>query len=202
MTHMRPQLELNFSKPTIVEYADRIISLESRMDANRDEQIALMREVGRIHWQGGWVGRDGRRLPNPMDRFVKAIKFDDTQCWNWPENRLTNCGYGIFGFDGGSVLAHRFSAQFTKGLRGPPFVVDHVCGNPRCVNPTHLEEVTQSENVKRGVVRAGPRESATHCKRGHPFDDENTYRLNGARWCRSCSSVRKLKWQRENRDRK
>jgi hypothetical protein len=198
----RRQLEFSFT-PTIYEYADRIIALEERLDACRDHQTYLMCEIGRIHWRGGWTGKDGRRLPNPMERFMSIVEFDDeTGCWNWPMHRVSNSGYGLFGFDGGIVLAHRFSAQFTKGLRGLPFVVDHLCSNPRCVNPSHLEEVTQSENVKRGIARAGPKERATHCKRGHPFDDNNTFRLTGARWCRTCATATKLRWQRANRDKK
>lgn len=193
------QLEFSF-KPTIYEYADQIIALEERLEACQDHQIYLMCEVGRLHWHDGWKGKDGRRLPNPMGRFMSIVQFDnETGCWNWPHHRVSSSGYGLFGFDGGTVLAHRFSAQFTREIRGVPYVIDHLCGNTRCVNPSHLEEVTQSENVKRGVERAGPKPAATHCKRGHPFSDENTYRLNGARWCRTCSSARKLKWQRENR---
>lgn len=194
-------------KPSIDDYADRLIVLEDRIEALHNEQIDLMREVGRIHWRDGWIGKDGRRLSNPMDRFVAAFRFEvDSGCWNWPENRLTDSGYGLFGFDGNSVLAHRWVMQFTKGLElwanGAPLVVDHLCSNKRCVHPAHLEEITQSENVKRGIDRAPPRERATHCKRGHPYSDDNTYQLNGSRWCRKCSSARKLAWQRKNRDKK
>lgn len=193
------QLELSF-KPTIFEYADRIIALEERLEACRDHQIYLMCEIGRLHWREGWKGKDGRRLPNPIDRFMSIVEFDDESgCWNWPMHRVSNSGYGLFGFNGSIVLAHRFSAQFTRELRGLPLVIDHVCGNPRCVNPAHLEEITQSENVKRGIVRAGPRAPATHCKRGHLLTDENIYSWKHGRYCRTCGRARKLAWYHKNR---
>ena len=189
--------------PSIFEYADRIIALETKLDELRDEQIDLMLEVGCIHWTGGWTGKDGRRLPNPMERFVRIVDFDaENGCWNWPKHRVTNSGYGLFGFDGNSVLAHRWSMAFTKGLvhqadDGTPLVVDHLCKNKRCVNPFHLEEVTQSTNVKRGVV---PKIAVTHCRRGHLMDGANSYYWKNQRACRACGAARKLAWQRKNRD--
>lgn len=72
-------------------------------------------------------------------------------------------------------------------------VIDHLCATPACVNPAHLEPVTQAENVKRG--RAGDIERArTHCPKGHPYDKANTYvSPAGHRKCRACTNARKKK---------
>jgi hypothetical protein len=66
--------------------------------------------------------------------------------------------------------------------------IDHLCRNRACVNPGHLEPVTRLENIRRG--KQGEFWAAkTHCKQGHPFSDENTYRTNGKRRCRTCQKV-------------
>jgi hypothetical protein len=178
--------------PSFDSFVERILPLSDRINAMFNEQIALMRLLGDIHWSEGWRGRDGRRLGNPMSRFVAKIEADqESSCWNWTGS-MANSGYGLFGFEGKYVLAHRFSVSITRGLKGGGLVVDHVCGNKKCVNPTHLEEVTQSENVRRGIERAPPRPRATHCKKGHPFSEDNTYWFRGSRWCRTCSAARKV----------
>ena len=45
--------------------------------------------------------------------------------------------------------------------------LDHLCQNPNCVNPTHLEPVTRGENTRRGLVS---RPIVTVCPYGHLKD--------------------------------
>jgi hypothetical protein len=49
-----------------------------------------------------------------------------------------------------SVHRHNYITKFGPVPEG--LVLDHKCCNPRCVNPDHLEAVTQKENVQRGKV--------------------------------------------------
>ena len=71
-------------------------------------------------------------------------------------------------------------------------VIDHVCRNRRCVNPKHLEAISNQENIDRGQVGARRR---THCSHGQPFDEANTvYRRNDkgqvkGRDCRTCGEI-------------
>lgn len=71
-------------------------------------------------------------------------------------------------------MAHRvawtlFKAPLTKGL-----VLDHVCRNKKCVNPSHLREVTSQINNTENTEGTGALNAAkTHCIRGHEFSGEN-----------------------------
>lgn len=124
------------------------------------------------------------------DRFWAKVQ-EDGDCWTWTAGKAH--GYGYFrvgGRKGKSHFAHRWAyeemvAEIPEGL-----VIDHLCRNRACVNPSHLEPVTHQVNIARGDMARANRErmaKATHCKRGHPFDEENTrYNSKGYRSCKEC----------------
>lgn len=118
----------------------------------------------------------------------------NTGCWNWLLGKDPG-GYGQFRFNGKKDLAHRI---FYTQLIGPipaGLDIDHLCRNRACVNPLHMEPVTRQVNTIRGVGPAARHAAATHCKRGHPFDEENTYwrsdrPFGRGRTCRTCGRER------------
>ena len=126
------------------------------------------------------------------DRFWSHVdKSGD--CWLWTAYR-TPLGYGHFGIGvDRKFKAHRFAYELVVGPIPEGLVIDHLCRNPACVNPDHLEPVTQRENVFRGRSHVVAQASQTHCQRGHLFTDENTTRQGNKRGCRTCRN----EWRRE-----
>lgn len=126
------------------------------------------------------------------ERFWNKVSRSDS-CWLWAGAILKN-GYG-YAWDGQRArLAHRFAYELKKGLIPDGLVIDHLCRVPACVNPDHLEAVTQMENVWRGEgprVQRERRLGQTHCKRGnHPLAGDNLYvDKRGRRACRECARV-------------
>ncbi len=110
-------------------------------------------------------------------------------CWLWTAS-LDRLVYGRFRAEGNAISAHRFSYALLVGELVPGLDLDHLCGVRRCVNPSHLEQVTHAENVRRGNTGIANR-SKTHCKRDHEFTPENT-RLDkrGSRTCLTCQKAR------------
>ena len=119
------------------------------------------------------------------ERFwAKVDRRGPDDCWEWLAYRQRN-GYGKFGRGGrGSMTtAHRVAYELTFGPIPDGLNIDHLCRNRGCVNPSHLEAVSQRVNLLRGETNS----AKTHCVNGHEFTPENTkIESNGARRCLTC----------------
>lgn len=113
-------------------------------------------------------------------------KVDATgDCWEWTAGK--NQGYGKVTAGKMSRLAHRVVYELLVGPIPPGMDYDHLCRNRGCVNPDHAEIVAPVINTLRGTSPAARHARATHCLRGHRFDETNTFLDNlGRRICRTC----------------
>lgn len=86
-----------------------------------------------------------------QERFWDQVTTPDPEngCMHWAGHRSSN-GYGRFSIGNTSHGAHRVAYEIAEGPVPEGLVVDHLCRNSSCVNPTHLEPVTISENKRRG----------------------------------------------------
>lgn len=124
-----------------------------------------------------------------MIRFYRKIAFppDRSYCWRWMAFRNPKGGYGRFSFRGKLWIAHRFSYEVFCGPIPEGLTLDHLCRRTSCVNPFHLEPVTNAENIRRGT-QGWNMSIKTHCPRGHEYDLLNTYwSKRGSRHCRACA---------------
>jgi len=132
------------------------------------------------------------------ERFwSKVRKGAEGECWPWRTGRrgyyyLTPRAQG-----GKMIYAYRCAYLALVGPVPKGLVLDHLCRNPACVNPKHLEPVTYRENRLRG---AGERTDTIwngYCKLGHAIEGENVIR---AGTCRRCNHAAQRRWWIKNRE--
>lgn len=86
-----------------------------------------------------------RTKGNPETRFwgkVDPCRTDNCMIWTGSK---TKGGYGLFGTGVKVIAAHLFLVGHApEGLEW-----DHLCVNPSCIYPKHLEAVTHSVNMRR-----------------------------------------------------
>jgi len=132
-------------------------------------------------------------------RFWDKVQKTE-QCWIWI-GALDAGGYGAVTIDNRRLRAHRVSFEWEQGTIHDGLVVDHLCRNRACVNPTHMEVVTPKINTARGYSPPAINAYRTECAIGHPFDLFNTYiRTNGKRECRTCKKDRKRIWDKQQKN--
>jgi hypothetical protein len=131
------------------------------------------------------------------ERFLAKIQFSDG-CWGWSAG-CSGDGYGAFKVFGKQRASHRVAWEWQNGISIPAGLqIDHLCRNPKCVNPNHMEVVTPKVNNHRGTSPIAKNVKKERCLRGHMFDAENTFvvRLHGrvmGRGCRICHRLRALR---------
>lgn len=124
------------------------------------------------------------------ERFLQKVEIKN-ECWEW-QGKLDKNGYGRFAVNRKNIRSHRFSYEFYIGKIPNGLVIDHLCRNKRCVNPKHLEPVTNKENILRGLGLASLNSKKIYCINGHLLKNKNLYvqKKTGKRFCRECDRRR------------
>ncbi len=140
--------------------------------------------------------------PNDLpEKIASRISTDqDSGCWVAapPHDRY---GYARLGDQG----LHRVVYSLLVGPIPAGLVLDHVrargCVWSCCVNPAHLEPVTNRINILRGTSFAAVNYAKTNCGTcGLPYDLYNTYYYKGRRDCRACIRDRVRRYKGRQRE--
>lgn len=139
---------------------------------------------------------DSNRLPvnrKLLTRLFNKIKvsterfYEGVPCWEWQASKDKD-GYGKSSYTHSlnkrkHYRTHRLFYDLFVCIVPDHLVIDHLCRNVSCCNPTHLDPVTSAENTRRHSVLT------THCPRGHEYSPQNCLpRSNGKRDCRICAN--------------
>jgi hypothetical protein len=136
------------------------------------------------------TGREELTMPI---RFFEKIEFrpEPDGCWIWTgADSGGDRPYGISWDGERRVKAHRWAFLAAGGELPAGYEPDHTCRTPLCVRPSHMEAVTQLENIMRSDAPGPLAVRTNRCKRGHEFTPENTRRRgDGGRECRACQRM-------------
>lgn len=155
------------------------------------QQRAYAKHAAKMEWYPR-----GRPLE---ERLLRRLVCNiQTRCWEW-QLKKTEKGYArmVVDFNGKkwrTKYVHQVAYELYKGTIPDGLQIDHLCRNRSCANPDHLEVVTGYENFlrgNRGSAGGVVMKAKTHCKFGHPYDEQNTYVHRSHRYCKTCHNERR-----------
>lgn len=136
----------------------------------------------------------------PPLAWLDKVHIEPTGCWSH-ENKLNTEGYNVISGrrQGGPKMlkAHRVMYEWLVGPIPEGLQIDHLCRNRWCLNPSHMEPVTNRENGCRGVGPCAVNARKTHCpKCGRPLAHPNLFvERDGGRRCRSCRMAYQVRYR-------
>jgi hypothetical protein len=136
-------------------------------------------------------------VKNPLDNTVRTA----AGCMEWLGTRAFY-GYGKTMFRGKTTTAHRKVWTLTYGEIPEGMCVLHKCDNPPCCNPDHLFLGTHADNARDREAKGrggGKKNTVTHCKNGHEYTPENTYRYKRTKYCRICVRAKTQRYYRKRK---
>ena len=143
-----------------------------------------------------------------MDESARILESEVNPQAKWPTNYIIDKVSGCWIFQGNHAVygrakhqgklhyAHRLFYRLHVGPIPKGMTIDHVaargCASKLCVNPDHLEAVSNAENARRGKVKE-------FCIRGHAMADSRPYQRTRCRECKAIHNTVALRRKREAR---
>lgn len=151
----------------------------------------------------GWTAAEwahrARSLKEALVNFAsiwQRVRIDDAAgCWLWT-GPLSD-GYARAWIGGSDALLHRVVYGVLKAPIPDGLVIDHLCRQRNCLNPEHLEPVTNRENLVRGSTLAAANVKKTHCPYGHAYD--NLRARPDGRFFRACKACERRRWHERSK---
>ena len=102
--------------------------------------------------RGKWINLDQKYTARLVQEILSSITIDEESgCWIWVKSCQRN-GCGQKRAFGEMMPAHRASWLAFRGSPAERMDIAHCCGNRKCVNPSHLKEITHAQNMRERSV--------------------------------------------------
>lgn len=124
-------------------------------------------------------------MKSPLQRALNKLIITGQGCW-LTSYSFKSTGYVRIEVSHRKVYLHRFMYEAMVGPIPDGLFIDHLCRNPKCCNPDHLEPVTPGENVRRGMAPNILISRSGFCSKGHAMTGENLRIVSGNRRCAAC----------------
>ena len=170
------------------------------MSGDATRQVSSARQS---HQENTWLARRADIDQLPPRIAAKVWPEPNSGCWLWSAATDPR-GYGRLRVGNTRtgrtmVWAHRVVWELLVGPIGAGLQIDHLCRNPACVNPAHLEPVTPQVNTLRGNSLSAIRARRTHCPRGHEYDCRYGRVGRSSRGCLRCHAATESARRARNR---
>lgn len=144
-----------------------------------------------VRWIMGHQSRREQRPDTGGALYVEEDRGHGSPCWIWQGDKSVQ-GYAHQRVGRRKERVHRLYFEHENGPIPEGLVLDHLCRQRECINPTHLEAVTIGDNFRRGMAPQAVAFRNGTCVAGHERTPENTHtREDGTRRCRVCRNVYK-----------
>lgn len=156
----RPMIEKSEARPIEFRQCDWCLQLHDGSTTSRycSDECASKRELARQEFN---VKRESQmRLRISFEQADYETFFDEIKlrvdvnsdgCWVWTK-RLKS-GYPIAKWGSRQVQVHRVVLEAKHGKPLGSQAAHHLCANPACVNPDHLQPVTHRDNTAEMMQR-------------------------------------------------
>lgn len=137
----------------------------------------------------------GHHLDTVLKPLV-SISNEPGGCWLWLGKIHAASGYGHKQSGARTLLAHRWMYSIFHGHITESMVLDHLCRNRACVNPAHLQVVSQATNNRRGNNTKLTLEQAREIKAALPHLKWGDRRKLAAKYGVSAQLITDIKYGR------
>lgn len=147
-------------------------------------------------------------MNDDLARIMSYVEpITESGCWIW-HGAIQSNGYGRTWINPKRPFVHRAVYELVRGPIPEGLILDHLCRVRCCVNPDHLQPVTDRVNILRGTGFSARNAIKTHCPQGHEYTTNNTgygrqasNKRSKYRYCRLCRKVSSAFHYRERRSR-
>ena len=141
-------------------------------------------------------------MDKDLKRFWTKVNKTNT-CWLW-KGSLKKYGYGQYYARTKKFRAHRYIWERLNGPIPKGLQLDHLCRVRHCVNPKHLDIVTNRENALRGNGITAINARKKECNSGHWLAGKNLIIIKRRgrlphRKCLQCRRASFRKYYHKNR---